>query len=162
MKRFFPVFLALLVSLLWFGQAAAQEPQPTPSDDEVNAIARQLFCPVCENTPLDVCPTDACKQWRALIREKLVAGWTEQQIKDFFVEQYGARVLAEPPRQGFSWLVYLVPPVLLAIGAYIVFQALRSMRKPARAGAAPIHPQVLEGDDYLKRVEEELKKRNQE
>ena len=56
---------------------AALAQQPTPSDDEVNAIAKQLFCPVCENTPLDVCPTQACAQWRELIREKLAAGWSE-------------------------------------------------------------------------------------
>ena len=53
--------------------ALAQERAVT--DDQVNAIAQQLYCPVCENVPLDVCPTAACAQWRATIREKLEAGW---------------------------------------------------------------------------------------
>src|SRR3972149_667152 len=78
---------------------------PPPSDDEVNAIAHQLYCPVCENVPLDVCPTQACDQWRSTIRDKLAQGWSEAQIKDYFVEQYGARVLATPPASGLNWLV---------------------------------------------------------
>ena len=41
---------------------------------EVNAIASQLYCPVCESTPLDVCPTEACRQWRDVIRTMLTEG----------------------------------------------------------------------------------------
>lgn len=155
-KSIFALALTLLLASLWAGSALAQG--KTPTDDDVNAVARQLFCPVCENTPLDVCPTEACKQWRELIRLKLSEGWSETQIKEYFVEQYGARVLAEPPRQGFSWLVYLVPPVLLAIGAYLVFSTLRAMRKPeSLAEAAPAPTPTLAEDDF-RRVEEELKR----
>ncbi len=156
-KSIFALAFTLLLASLWAGSALAQG--NTPTDDDVNAVARQLFCPVCENTPLDVCPTEACKQWRELIRLKLSEGWSETQIKEYFVEQYGARVLAEPPRQGFSWLVYLVPPVLLAIGAYLVFSTLRAMRKPEPPAASPVAPAApaLAADD-LRRVEEELKR----
>ena len=85
-KRYlFGIMLTLLLGLLVAGAVSAQ--QPTPSDDQVNAIAKQLYCPVCENIPLDVCPTTACAQWRELIRQKLDDGWTEQQIKDYFVQQ---------------------------------------------------------------------------
>jgi cytochrome c-type biogenesis protein CcmH len=159
MKRIFPItFLTLILALAFSSVAFAQGGAPT--DDDVNAIAKQLFCPVCENTPLDVCPTQACAQWRDLIREKLTAGWTEQQIKDYFVTQYGARVLSEPPRTGLNWLVYLVPPVIFLVGAYILYRALQSMRKPAAAVAETAAPVETESaDDYLKRVEEELKKR---
>src|SRR4030065_2386407 len=85
MKR--PYWIALFViflSALSVGRVAAQ--QPTPSDDEVNAIAKQLFCPVCEHTPLEVCPTQACAQWRELIRETLSEVWSEERIKNYFVE----------------------------------------------------------------------------
>ncbi len=158
MKKNLSIFLfVIMLCAMWVGTASAQK--PTPSDDDVNAIARQLFCPVCENTPLDVCPTQACSQWRALIREQLASGMTEEQIKQYFVDQYGARVLAEPPRSGINWLVYLVPPILFLAGVFIVYRALQSMRKPAEAVAAP-NPTAEMPDDYLKRVEEELKKRN--
>jgi cytochrome c-type biogenesis protein CcmH len=160
MKRVLWIFLAItFLALGWTSRVAAQE--PTPSDDEVNAIAKQLFCPVCENTPLDVCPTQACAQWRDLIRQKLADGWTEAQIKQYFAEQYGVRVLAEPPAQGLNWLAYAVPPFLFLVGVYILYRGLRSMRKPAQVAAeAASMPAPVEGDDYLRRVEEELKKRN--
>ena len=162
MKRNFWLFLAVgLLTVVWVNQVHAQTPvPPTPSDDDVNVVARQLFCPVCENTPLDVCPTAACAQWRALIRTKLSQGWTSQQIKDYFATQYGARVLAEPPRQGLYWLVYIIPPVLMLIGVYILFRAFQSMRKPVNADLTPAGPAMPETDEYLRKVEEELKKRN--
>src|SRR5512139_1555766 len=121
--------LILVLSALWAGTAFAQD--PTPSDNEVNRIAKQLFCPVCENTPLDVCPTQACAQWRALIREKLAAGWTDEQIKQYFVDQYGARVLSEPPRTGLNWLVYLVPPILFVVGVVILVRTFRPSKEAA-------------------------------
>jgi cytochrome c-type biogenesis protein CcmH len=159
MKRFILMALfALGLSALWVGVVSAQ--QPTPSNDDVNRIARQMYCPVCENTPLDVCETKACAQWRALIREKLAAGWTDEQIKQYFVEQYGVRVLAEPPRQGWYALIYIIPPVLFVLGVFIVYRAFVSMRKPATANVeAGAIPSVPGDDEYLHRVEEELKKR---
>lgn len=151
----------LLAGLFWTSPVAAQG--TTPSDDDVNRIAKELFCPVCENTPLDVCPTEACKRWRELIREKLADGWTDEQIKQYFVEQYGARVLSEPPRQGWYWAIYLVPVALLLAGIYILYRAFRSMRTPlpVEAEVAETATQVpVSQDDYLRRVEAELKKRN--
>ena len=137
------------------GPASAQE--PTPSDDEVNAIARQLYCPVCENVPLDVCPTQACAQWRATIREKLGLGWTEQQIKDYFVAQYGDRVLAAPPPRGLNWLVYLLPPLALIGGGLLLWQTMRRWRRAAEQ--APTPAALSETDPYVQRLEEELKRR---
>lgn len=161
MKRFLWVSLiSLLLVAGWAGAANAQ--QPTPSDDDVNAIASQLFCPVCENTPLDVCPTQACAQWRDEIRLRLAQGWDEARIKDYFAENYGVRVLAEPPRQGLYWLVYIFPPVAFLAGAYILFRAFRSWRDITRQEAEETSQnlEVQEGNDpYLDRMEQELKKR---
>jgi len=143
----------------------AQQPVPTPSDDDVNRIAKQLYCPVCENIPLDVCPTQACQEWRELIRLKLSEGWNDQQIRDYFATQYGDRVLSEPPRRGLNWLVYVLPPVIFLTGVGLVFLVLRGMRpKTSPAGAAPMpdvpaHVEPNEPiDEYLSRVEEELKR----
>ncbi len=154
-----PFLMLAFVLLIWQVDIVRAQ-APTPSDDEVNAIARQLYCPVCENTPLDVCPTEACRQWRELIRQQLAEGWTEEEIKQYFVENYGARVLAEPPRQGLNWLVYLVPPAAILAGAFILYRALRSWSRPeaetaaaGEVGAPPVE------DEYMARLEEELRKR---
>lgn len=146
--------LALLLTFLAAAPAAAQQEQP--SDDEVNAVAKGLYCPVCENVPLDVCPTLACKQWRETIREKLAAGWTRAQIEDYFVAQYGDRVLAAPPPSGLNWLVYVLPPLAFLAGALILSTAVRSWRRPVPAVPAEAPPAE---DPYRQRLEEELSQR---
>lgn len=163
MKRFLWLLpIILILPAFWAGTAFAQD--PTPSDNEVNRIAKQLFCPVCENTPLDVCPTQACAQWRALIREKLAAGWTDEQIKQYFVDQYGARVLSEPPRTGLNWLVYLVPPILFVVGVVILVRTFRPSKEAgedashASSEESPVSPEPV-SDEYVARLEDELKKR---
>ncbi len=150
--------LGLLAAAMLAQKALAQN--PTPTDDEVNRIAHQLYCPVCENTPLDVCPTEACRQWRDLIRQQLSQGWTEAQIKQYFVQQYGARVLAEPPAAGLNWLVYVLPPTIIVAGAIILLRAMRSWTKMGRRPqAAEPPPTTAPTDDYVARLEEELKRR---
>lgn len=152
------LFLLLLTALL-ITPVFAQGSNP-PTDDEVNAVAKQLYCPVCENTPLDVCPTQACAQWRDLIRLKLSQGESEEQIKQYFVDNYGARVLNEPPRTGLNWLAYLVPPVVILIGAGFLVRALRMMRKPVVAAQAEGPRSDAPADDYVARLEAEVRKKN--
>jgi cytochrome c-type biogenesis protein CcmH len=161
MKKFlYTLTFIFLLSILFTSVALAQNDTP-PTDDEVNAIAHKLYCPVCENTPLDVCPTDACKDWRELIRTMLSEGKTETEILQHFKDQYGARVLAEPPKEGFYWLVYLLPPAIILAGAVVLFRALKEWTKPKAAASVLGGAQSgssSEKDAYVARLEEELKK----
>ena len=136
-----------------------QTPTPSPvTDDQVNAVAKELYCPVCENVPLDVCSTQACIQWRDLIRQKLSIGWSKDQIKEYFRQLYGDRV-AEPPRQGLNLVVYVLPPVCFLVGVYLVYRVL-SKRKRVVPVSSPAVSQTTKADDpYLKQLEEELSKR---
>ena len=153
-------FGTLVLAVLLAGVAFAQESEPGDvTDDQINAVAKQLYCPVCENIPLDVCPTQACAQWRALIGEKLAAGWSEGQIKDYFVAQYGDRVLATPPARGLNWLVYVIPPVAIILGALILIRATKSWRQPVPANSQPETSSEPSGDEYVARLEEELRRR---
>ena len=86
--------IILVLSAWWAGTAFAQD--PTPSDNEVNRIAKQLFCPVCESTPLDVCPTEACRQWRELIRTMLAEGKSEAEVRRVLCEAKAIRSGATP------------------------------------------------------------------
>lgn len=157
--KIFPALslLVLLVSSLLAFPGLAQEAD-TPTDDEVNAIAKELYCPVCENVPLDVCPTQACAQWRATIREKLALGWTEREIKDYFVQQYGDRVLATPPAEGFNWLIYLLPGAAFIAGAYILGRAVLSWRQESQERSLVPEDEAPE-DPYIQRLEDELERR---
>jgi cytochrome c-type biogenesis protein CcmH len=160
MNRFLGILiLTLAFSVLRASDVSAQ--QPTPSDDDVNTIARQLFCPVCENTPLDVCPTQACHDWRELIRQMLAEGKTTDQIKQYFVDHYGARVLSEPPRVGFNWLIYVVPPLAFLLGIYLLFRAYQIWRRPEKEQPMAADPGsgLTLDDRYVTRLEEELRKR---
>jgi cytochrome c-type biogenesis protein CcmH len=161
---FWLVAILLLIALT--SVALAQDgtpPTPTPiakqvvTDDDVNRIAKQMYCPVCENEPLDACRTAACLQWRSQIKQMLSEGQSEQQIKDYFVARYGVRVLAQPPAQGTSLWLYVLPIVGLIVGAVIVVWLLRRLR--ARGAEAPVAEAAPKpsGDEYTDRVERDLK-----
>jgi cytochrome c-type biogenesis protein CcmH len=157
-------FLLLVLLILPAFRVSAQTPTP-PSDDAVNAIAHQLFCPICVNTPLDVCPTEACRQWRELIRQMLVEGKSEAEIKQYFVDNYGVRVLGAPPAKEINWLAfilaYIVPWVGFLIGAFLLFLAFRAWRRMEKEPAAESRPEgpPVTDDKYAVRLEEELRKR---
>lgn len=162
-KYIFTLVLWLVagLSLLSTSPAFAQDPapQPTPSADEVNRIAKNMYCPVCENVPLDVCESVACGKWREQIHAKLLEGWTDQQIYDFFVEQYGDRVLAVPPPRGLNWLVYIVPPVLFMGAVLVLVRVLRSSRAAADLKSVNSASDEPPDDAYIARIEEELNRR---
>jgi cytochrome c-type biogenesis protein CcmH len=154
------VLISLTGILLPLDGALAQEISPSgPTDDEVNAIAKQLYCPVCENIPLDVCPTQACTQWRELIREKLTEGWKEDEIKNYFVAQYGDRVLAAPPARGLNWLVYIIPPLAIVGGGYILYRALKAWKQVPPVSEEESQSFAEQDDEYAARIEEELRRR---
>ena len=166
-KNYFLVTFSSLLMVLFLVptvRVSAQTPTP-PSDDAVNAIAHQLFCPICENTPLDVCPTEACRQWRELIRQMLVEGKSEAEIKQYFVDNYGVRVLGAPSAKGMNWLAfilaYIVPWVVFLAGAFLLFLAFWTWKRMAKEPAAESRPEgpPAADDEYVARLEAELRKR---
>jgi cytochrome c-type biogenesis protein CcmH len=182
-KFIFALLCSLLAAVVLVGAALAQSGTPQAiesiTDDQVNLIAKQLYCPVCENIPLDVCPTQACAEWRELIRLRLSQGWSEEEIKADFATQYGDRVLATPPAKGLNVLVYIIPPLAILAGAVILIRSLQAMRRgsgqalPATSLTAAPDPEAAQSggpengtipqpgkmDEYMRRVEEELRKR---
>lgn len=146
------LIILLTASLVLFNKVSLVRAQEsTPSADDVNRIASQLFCPVCENIPLDECQTTACEGWRDLIRQRLGEGWTDEEIKAYFVAQYGDRVLGEPPPRGLNWLLYVLPPlVILAAVALLVTKLKRQPEEPLGVPAESKDP-------YLERVERDLR-----
>jgi cytochrome c-type biogenesis protein CcmH len=149
------LLLMLTISLIAV-PVEAQDREPT--DDEVNAIAKQLFCPVCENTPLDVCPTLACQDWRDEIRQKLAEGWTEDQIKQYFVDRHGMQVLAVPQARGINWLLFILPPVVFIVGAIVLWRVVRSWHQGTPIEDPLEEPEI--DDPYVSRLEEELRRRS--
>ncbi len=160
-KLFRIILLALLLALL---PAVALAQDRPVTDDEVNAIAKDVYCPQCESTPLDVCPTQACADWRELIRTKLAAGESRDEILEYFARQYGDGVLSNPPPRGISLVILRVLPVLgVLLGLLLFSWLLRGMRRSAPEAAAPApKPRSSTGDpkldEYIARVEKEIDK----
>ncbi len=157
------LFAATFILLSAAKPAFAQDGTPYPTDDEVNAIARKLYCPVCENIPLDVCATQACAQWRDLIRQKLSQGWTQEQIIAYFADQYGDRVLATPPvRDGMSLniLAYVIPPLAFLAGIVVVVHYMSRKKTSAIPEVLPDTASIPQEDEdaYLKRFDEEIRR----
>jgi cytochrome c-type biogenesis protein CcmH len=149
-----------LLLLLVTAPVVAQE----PTLDEINAVARELWCPLCNGVRLDTCDLQACIQMREVIGQKLAAGVPKEQIKAEFVAQYGPIVLGEPPRQGLNNLVGWILPVaaILIGGGWLLTIVLRWTRRPTQAETGPAaqaEPATAPGnDDYLARVEADLAK----
>lgn len=129
--------------------------------DEVNAVASKLYCPVCENIPLDVCPTLACTQWREEIRQQLADGKSEQQIIDDFIRRYGELVVGtpqDPLLRGLS----LITPVLLGmvaiVGAWLAYSSRRGAM-PATAAAMQPAGVAISDIDYRAQIENDLMKK---
>ncbi len=112
--------LALLILLLagWSGGAQTL-------DDRVYAVARHLMCPVCAGQTVAESDSSLAREMRALIRQKLLAGATTEEILRYFVSQFGESVLAEPPRRGIGLLLYVGPLLALVLGLGIAAAYIR-------------------------------------
>jgi cytochrome c-type biogenesis protein CcmH len=108
-------------------------------DDRVHAIARQLMCPVCAGQTVADSDSALAREMKAIIRQKLEAGETPDQIVRYFVGQFGTSVLAEPRPGGVSLILYAGPPLALIAGVAIVVVFIRRAR--ARSGSPDTPPE---------------------
>ncbi len=141
-----------LITGFTFSDAATVE--ETAADQRVRAIAKQLRCAVCQNESIYDSNADLAVQMRALIREKVEAGVSDEEIVAYFVSRYGDYILMEPRKEGVNWLLWLAPRWLLAAGILLVLGLVKRWR---REGAAS--PAVPDPDGHLHRkLEEELRR----
>jgi len=105
--------------------------------DDVNRVAKQLYCPVCPNETLDACQTQACVQWREEIHTQLTEGQTAQQVIDSFARRYGERVLATPQDPALRALSVYTPFILAGIALVI---AVLTFTRWQRANTSEPHP----------------------
>jgi cytochrome c-type biogenesis protein CcmH len=155
---FVVVGVALFAMLAFFVAPRAGYGAAAPSGDldaQMMQVAKGLYCPVCPGVPLDVCDTQACQQWRGLIRDKLAEGQTPSQIEAYFEQQYGQRVLGAPRAEGLNILIYALPAFAVALGAALLY--LFAQRRTTLQTAATTSAGVVTLNPYRSRIERELK-----
>lgn len=146
-------FFALLVALALSSAALAFEPDEVLSDPMQEArardITRELRCLVCQNESIDASNAPLAKDLRVLVRERIKAGDTDQQVLDYVVARYGRFVLLRPPVEPATYIVWFGPFVLLLIaGLSVILYARR------RAPTAGIAAEPALTDEERKRLSE--------
>lgn len=135
------VVLLVAIAAVVASMAMAALSLPLASlDDRARAIEAQLRCPTCQGLSIADSPATSAAQMRALVREQLSAGGSDDEIRAFFVARYGRWILLDPPVGGPDLAVWLAPAVIVTIGAVLVVLRARS-RMPAamsRAWSAPL------------------------
>ncbi len=134
MKTLVKVTLVLVLIVMTFAAvtlsvSAQDDPRRPVSDDEVNAVSKKLYCPVCENITLDTCGTLACAQWRDEVRILLSEGNTPEQVIENFVVRFGDRVVGTPVDPLLRAIALITPWVFSAavlVGVAVVFFRWRS------------------------------------
>ncbi len=170
LKEQIVTLLLFTVLILVSSAPATAQSQPmthTVTADDVNVVARELWCPLCSGVRLDACELQACAQMREEIALKLDAGEDVSSIKQYFVARYGEQVLGAPPRQGWGWLAWLLPPIVMLSAGLFLFMRGREWLKP-RAVANPTPQKQTQAnnqadkqkiaavDPYEKQLDEEL------
>ena len=126
------LFAAMLLVTLAGPPARAVEPSERLADSTLEARARalskELRCLVCQNQSIDESNADLAHDLRVLLRQRLVAGDTDQQVLDYLTARYGVFVLLEPPFAPLTWLLWLAPPALVLGGGGLLLLRARRRR----------------------------------
>jgi cytochrome c-type biogenesis protein CcmH len=125
------LIVVVLAALLLGAALAHAQDSGGVTADEVNAIAAKLYCPVCENIPLDTCGTAACADWRNEIKIALEGGDTEKEIIDDFIHRFGDRVVGipqDPTLNTISMLPPVIGALLVVLGGAVLIMNLRRQK----------------------------------
>ena len=133
----------LVVAVLFVVGPVAVFAQSSDEDleREAQAIDKMVMCPVCPAETIDQAQVEISFQMRAVIREMLAEGRSREEILDYFVDRYGADILAAPPKSGVNLLAWILPVAGVLAGLAVLFLIVRSMvgqnrlPSPARVGA---------------------------
>lgn len=147
-----------LALLVWFAFAApvvAVQPNEVLNDPALEERARELSqglrCLVCRNENIDESNADLARDLRLAVRERLVAGDSDEQVIDYLVSRYGEYVLLSPRANGANLILWLSGPFLLLVGIGIAWTFFARRER----GSSPPDELSPEERDRLRRLLEE-------
>jgi cytochrome c-type biogenesis protein CcmH len=127
--------LLFVFTLLLAVPALAVEPGEMLDDpvleQRARALSAEIRCVVCQNESIDSSNAEIAHELRVLVRERLVAGDSDQEVLDYLVARYGDFVLLRPPVKPSTYLLWFGPFVILLLGVVAVFVYFRRQRAAA-------------------------------
>lgn len=147
MGRALAVLMALLAafaaSIAATGVAHALDPSERLPDAKLESRARELSaelrCLVCQNQSIDDSDAPLAKDLRRLVRERILAGETDTQVKSFLVDRYGDFVLLKPPFNTHTLLLWSTPLLVLGLIGFFLWRAMSNASQSTPASArAPL------------------------
>ena len=152
------LMLALGGSCVLLGVFAASpvwavQPDEVLADPALESRARELSkglrCLVCRNESIDESNADLARDLRLLVRERLVAGDSNDQVISFVVDRYGEYVLLQPTTRGANWLLWAAGPLMLLIAAILGLAYLRTRARAQSTQETALSP---EEQDQLRKI----------
>ncbi len=153
------VLLRRMILALCFAMAAlpaaAVQPDEMLDDPVLEQRARDisagLRCLVCQNESIDESNASLARDLRLLVRERLVAGDSNEEVVDFIVERYGEFVLLQPTTRGWNWLLWAAGPLLFICAAGVGAAYIRSRSRAESSASDAL------SEDERRRLEELLR-----
>jgi cytochrome c-type biogenesis protein CcmH len=117
--------LLIALSLVWALPAAAigvdVEKLPDPAKEaQARALMKELRCLVCQNQSIEDSDADLARDLRVIVRERLAAGDSPEQVKAYLVDRYGEWVLLRPLVNRTTWILWATPPLVLVLGGVVL------------------------------------------
>ncbi|MEQ8320218.1 MAG: cytochrome c-type biogenesis protein CcmH [Rhodospirillales bacterium] len=135
------ILLSALVFIMLASPALAVQPDEILDDPALEARAREvgkdLRCLVCQNQSIDDSDADLARDLRVLVRDRIVAGDSNQEVIDYVVSRYGDFVLLDPPFKLKTYALWFGPGVIILFGIFAVFMFFRRKRDDAKEDAKP-------------------------
>ena len=134
-------FLVVALALLNVAPAFAVQPDEILSDPKMEQrarhLSRELRCMVCQNQSIDDSEAPLARDLRLLVRERIKAGDSDQEVVDFIVARYGEFVLLKPRFEPHTLLLWFATPAVFLLALLLIALAYRR-RKTAQEQPAPL------------------------
>ncbi len=123
MRAFIGFIILLLLSSTAIAVGVDDRKLANPADEaRAQELMKQIRCLVCQNQSIVDSDAGLAGDLRMIVRERIVAGDSDQQIFDYMTNRYGDWVLLKPPFDGATIVLWLSPLLLLMIGFYVIFR----------------------------------------
>ena len=119
--------------IVMVSSAAAAQTNDSTLEARTTAVASTLRCPVCPGESIQDSPSELAQQMRSVVRDRLRAGQTPDEIRTYFVGRYGEWILLEPKMTGLNMVLYALPVVSIVGGLILIVFLVRRWTKPADA-----------------------------